>query len=128
MKTFTKTTSLLLIAIIFSVHALANITVEETESYINDIPFNTNKIAEKTLYENAISVEFYLEDEEYVDDIPFNTKKIADSCLCEYAMNEEFHIEQENYIDDIPFNTLKIAIAYSTKLAIFIANYSVLSR
>lgn len=46
-------------------------TIMEDETYINDIPFDTEEIVEN-IYSN-------LEDENYVDDIPFDTKKIVES-------------------------------------------------
>jgi len=49
----------------------------EDEGYINDIPFNTDKISMEHNYNNAISTEFSMEDESFVDDIPFNTRKVV---------------------------------------------------
>lgn len=116
MKTFTKTTPLLITALmIFSISFADNFELMP-ESYVNDIPFNTEAIAAQTLYEQAISVEFSLTDEEYIDDIPFNTAFIVREYFREKAFTEVFEIEEEEYIDDIPFNTMQIALNHSVKL------------
>ena len=49
----------------------------EEEAYIDDMPFNTEIVTGIYTYNNAVSVEFQLNDEAYVDDIPFNTYLIA---------------------------------------------------
>ena len=56
----------------------------EDEEYIDDIPFNTEAIAEAYQYEQSLQVEYQFADEAYVDDIPFNTNKIA------YADNDTY--------------------------------------
>lgn len=55
---------------------LASITFEE-ESYVNDIPFNTEKISQLTQYQLAIAIDFEFADEDYIDDIPFNTCELS---------------------------------------------------
>ena len=47
----------------------------EEESYVNDIPFNTDSITNDYNYSNAITENFEMEEESYIDDIPFNTKE-----------------------------------------------------
>lgn len=127
MKTFTKTTTLLITLILVSFTSVASIFEMEQESYIDDIPFNTELVASQALYEQAISVEFYLEEEGYIDDIPFDTETISKVCLSFLGMEEEFHMELEEYIDDIPFNTSKIALEYSIKVCSMVAE-SILSE
>ncbi len=41
----------------------------EDETYINDIPFNTEIVSAEANYEKAISVEFGFEDEDFINDI-----------------------------------------------------------
>lgn len=53
------------------VDALPERPAEEAE--INDIPFNTTKIAELA----GIDLRGMLKDEEYINDIPFNTAEVV---------------------------------------------------
>ena len=80
----------------------------EDEAYINDIPFNTASIAASYDYNTAISVIFEMEEEAYIDDIPYNTYEVAKNCKIEKYLKNVFVFEEEVYIDDIPFNTEKI--------------------
>lgn len=41
----------------------------EEETYIDDIPFDTEALSDKLNYEKAIAVEFNFDEEEYIDDI-----------------------------------------------------------
>lgn len=107
MKTYTKIAVIFTIALLFSLNSYSNPIFEE-EAYVNDIPFDTETIAIKALYEMAMSKVFYLEEEEYINDIPFNTDSIYRDCICKKAMKTEFEMEEETYIDDIPFDTHKI--------------------
>ncbi len=75
------------------------------ESFINDIPFDTECISEACLYQKAILVIYIFEDEEYINDIPFNTRCISAKCRYEKAMKVEFNFEEEEYIDDMEINT-----------------------
>ena len=59
-------------------YSLLEQTDFEEELYINDIPFNTEKIAGEAHYKAALTVNFELEEENYVNDIPFNTASIAE--------------------------------------------------
>ena len=113
MKTFTKSTALLITALLFSTIISAKGFEMETENYIDDIPFNTEEIATEALYQQAVSVEFFMEEEEYINDIPFNTDSLAKVGLSNQALDQEFSIENETYVDDIPFDTNKIAMEYS---------------
>lgn len=49
----------------------------EEEEYIDDIPFDTESVAEAYNYEKSLNVEYQFTDEAYVDDIPFDTNKVA---------------------------------------------------
>ena len=77
------------------------------EAYINDIPFDTYKVAVESILEGE---ELQLKDEAYINDIPFDTKVIADK----YLLNMKVKTLDETYIDDLPFNT---AIIFYEKLA-----------
>lgn len=110
MKTFTKSTILAFSALFLSMNMFANEFVMTSESYIDDIPFNTEIIAANAMHEQAMAQEFHLEDEAYIDDIPFNTDSLAKVILSNQAMSLLFEMEEENYIDDIPFNTSKIKL------------------
>lgn len=113
MKIFTKSTALLITALALSTILSAKGFEMETETYIDDIPFNTEIIAAQTLYDQAVAVEFFMEEEEYINDIPFNTDSLAKVGLSNQALAQDFSIESETYIDDIPFDTSKIALEYT---------------
>lgn len=49
----------------------------EDEEYIDDIPFDTEKIANLVLFDESQKEIFQFDDEAYIDDIPFDTKKIV---------------------------------------------------
>lgn len=121
MKTFTKSTTLLIAALLFTTILSANSFEMEVESYIDDIPFNTEVIAAKALYNQALTVDFDIEEEGYINDIPFNTDSLAKVSLSKQAIAQEFNIEEEEYIDDIPFNTSMIAQEYSVNQCSMIA-------
>lgn len=63
------------------------------EGYADDIPFNTERIAQ-------MNTPFSLPAEENVDDIPFNTEHNA-------FMAQMPKLDQEGNVNDIPWNTLK---------------------
>ena len=108
MTTFTKTTALIITALFISANMFAKGFEMETEAYVDDIPFNTELIANQALYSQAIAVEFSMEEEAYIDDIPFNTDSLAAVALSDFAFAEDFDMEEEDYIDDIPFNTSSV--------------------
>ncbi len=81
----------------------------EEEAYIDDIPFDTECIAKNCIYQKAISVDYDMDDEAYVDDIPFDTPAIANEVNYAAATGVEFDMEDEEYVNDIPFNTETIA-------------------
>ena len=81
----------------------------EEEEYIDDIPFNTACVTANCFYNKAIAVVFELSEEEYIDDLPFSTIEIAQQNNFNQAVSVEFEMENENYIDDIPFDTYQIA-------------------
>ncbi|MBU2555279.1 MAG: hypothetical protein KKF98_12540, partial [Bacteroidetes bacterium] len=80
----------------------------EEDSYINDIPFNTGKIADEYIYNQAISIVFEMEEETYIDDIPFDTECISADCLYEKAMLVVFELPEEETIPDAPAAFLKL--------------------
>ena len=71
------------------------------EPYVNDIPFDTYKIAVNAILDGD---ELKLEEEGYVNDIPFNTHDVASK----YLINKMVETSEEINIDDIPFNTEQI--------------------
>ena len=82
--------------------------VFEEEEYIDDIPFDTQAIAEAYLLNETMNVEFDFEEEAYIDDIPSNTYEVAKNYKIEKYLKNVFVFEEEEYIDDIPFKTEKI--------------------
>lgn len=122
MKTFTKTISLLLTAILFSTVLFANNF--ENEEYIDDIPFNTNEIAEQALYEKAISIEFFMEEEEYIDDISINTRAIASQYLENNDLFADYSIENKTTLKNRQLSHFSIACNCFAKLWLLVANYS----
>lgn len=121
MKTFTKSITLLIAILLFSSIISAKGFEMEVEKYIDDIPFNTEVIAAKAIYDQALTVEFDMEEEDYINDIPFNTDSLAKVSLSKQALAQEFNIEEEEYIDDIPFNTSLIAFEYNVNCSSLIA-------
>jgi len=77
------------------------------EEYVNDIPFNTAKIAVEAIYQKTIRIPFTVPEEE-VNDIPFDTHKIAMEALYQKALTQVFHVPEEEYVHDIPFSTKKV--------------------
>ncbi len=100
MKSLTKITAAIAIAIIFSVNLNASPINFSAESYIDDIPFSTSEVYNEIITEQQLS-EFDFEEEEYIDDIPVNTKCISTQCLYQRAISVEFNFEEEQLIDDI---------------------------
>ena len=64
--------------------------VFEDEAYIDDIPFDTQAIAEAYLLNETMSVEFDFEEEAYVDDIPFNTNEVVKNYKTEEYLKNIF--------------------------------------
>lgn len=48
----------------------------EEEAYIDDIPFNTELVAETYIYHESLKVEYQFAEEAYVDDIPSDIQKL----------------------------------------------------
>ena len=94
-------------AFFISFSANANCPSLSEETYIEDIPFNTETIADNFSM-NMIETEFDFEGEYEIYDIPFNTACVTAGCRYEIALAEEFEMEDEAYINDIPFNTKEI--------------------
>ena len=94
----------------------------EEESYIDDIPFNTECVSNNCKYQKAISINYELEDEAYINDIPFNTPEIADEVNYTSATNMEFEMEDEEYVNDIPFDTKSVvAMAKANKRELYVS-------
>ena len=89
------------------------------EQYIDDIPFNTAKIAVEAQYQKAIKVEFTVPDEQYVNDIPFDTQKIAMNYLRQKALAQVFTVDEEKDVNDIPFSTEKVFLMLQTGQQLF---------
>ncbi len=70
----------------------------EEEEYVDDIPFNTCKIAADGMMEEAMAVEFTMEDEETVNDLPFDTEKIAQKLNGSKKSNEllDLNLHEDN--------------------------------
>lgn len=85
----------------------------EEESYIDDIPFDTEKIYKRACcyykHYGRYTADLTLSDEDYIEDIPFNTVEIASSVMNASFLTrpcqQTFFMPEEFYIDDIPFNT-----------------------
>jgi hypothetical protein len=86
-----------------------SLPIAEEESYVDDIPFNTEKIALESLYFNLVKPE----DEAYINDIPFETSKVAAAYISNLL---SIRPDEEAYVDDIPFNTSDIAEEYKNNV------------
>ena len=88
----------------------------EEESYIDDIPFDTEKIYKRACcyykHYGRYTADLTLRDEDYIEDIPFNTVEIASTAMNgSFLMRpcqQTFFMPEEFYIDDIPFNTEEV--------------------
>lgn len=78
------------------------------EQYVNDIPFNTAKLAVEAQYQKAIQVQFTVPEEKDVNDIPFNVRKIVMQYQYEKAVSQVFNVPAEKDVNDIPFSTEKV--------------------
>ena len=120
MKTLTTSILAILMTIFLTTNIFAGGFEMENEEYINDIPFNTEKIAGQMILDYALSTEFSIE-EESVNDIHFDTDERGTEKMQEIAMQKDFEIQEESYINDIPFNTNFIA-SQSVDSTIFMVN------
>ena len=102
MKTFTKSTALLIAALLISLNIFATGFEFEEEQYIDDIPFNLEQIETQVKCEQALAIDFSLVEEEYIDDIPFSQDYLTRLRLYADAVSQQFSFEEEGYIDDIP--------------------------
>ena len=108
MKTKLYTTILIAIITLFSVNLNASNIQFAEESYIDDIPFDTEMICESLMLKDFQN-EFQFEEEAYIDDIPFSTKSVAANYHFTSALEIDFDFNDEDYINDIPFNTEDLA-------------------
>ena len=79
----------------------------QTDSYIDDIPFDTEKVA-KAYHQNVFSVTV-IDAAAYIDDIPFETKEVVAEVKATKAMQVDFKMQAEAQIEDMPFDTERIA-------------------
>jgi len=79
------------------------------EAYINDIPFDTHRIAAEYSQQKAISIRFEPVEENPVADIPFDTEQVAETERSNRAMQHVFRPAPEAFIHDIPFSTTSVA-------------------
>jgi len=116
MKTLNiQLTTLTAIFAFFTLNLTANTNYPKLieETYINDIPFDTEIVAESYSM-NEMEKDFDFSEEFEIYDIPFNTACITADCRYEIAIAEEFEMEEETYINDIPFNTEEIVTTENT--------------
>jgi hypothetical protein len=104
MKTYIITSAL---SFIFALSLLAGNSqgYSESETFVDDIPFNTGVVASLTDNHDLFVKLWDLNEEMPADDIPFNTSWIA-------VMSQtppQIMFDEEAYIDDIPFNTEWVA-------------------
>jgi hypothetical protein len=102
MKTLIKTLALLTAALLVSLNIFASGLEFEPEQYIDDIPFNLEKIEKQAKYNDALTVNFTMLDEEYIDDIPFTEDYLTRLSIYANAVSQDFNFNDESYIDDIP--------------------------
>lgn len=108
MKAILKSTTITaILAFLFTVNVMAE-TNFPNESYIDDIPFDTEIIYSQIVIERNI-LDFKMDEEAYINDIPFQTKAISEDKLYALALEVDFSLKEESYIDDIPFNTKEIS-------------------
>ncbi len=111
-----KTLSIIAFSLIFglSIHtsSFADGFKMKEEAYINDIPFDTHKIAGNYMLNEALQHSFALADESMVNDIPFDTECIADLEISLRAMDVVFRPTAEEAINDIPFSTTEVASSF----------------
>ena len=74
------------------------------ESYINDIPFNTEVVVRNISKPALLTRVLQLTEEKYVDDIPFSTGEVVK----EAARKAKIELQDEAYVDAIPFNTADV--------------------
>lgn len=111
MKTLIKTTSAL---VTLTILTFANLNASEyyynDESYIDDIPFNTDEIYNDIIADRELA-EFDFEEEEYIDDIPVDSGCVTAECKYKKAVAVDFQFEEDEYVDDITFNTAFVSAA-----------------
>ena len=111
MKTNTYTTTLItLVAFLITFNVNATVFNFNEEEYIDDIPFDTEKIYQEILNENNAGL-YTFDEEAYVDDIPFNTSSVAGQAAYAAAVSVEFIMNEEENVNDIPFDTYQVVYA-----------------
>lgn len=90
--------------------------VHHADSYIDDIPFDTEKVVE-TFHQNVFLAPL-VDAAAYIDDIPFETEEVFAAVKATEAMKVNFQMQAEAQIEDIPFDTERIsAQAIGTKIS-----------
>ncbi|MBZ0243945.1 MAG: hypothetical protein K8F24_12060 [Bacteroidales bacterium] len=112
MKTIIITISVLFQLVAFNASS-ANTTqtitpfLVHTDSYIDDIPFDTEKVVQD--YYKSLFCANIIDITAYIDDIPFDTEEVVAAVKANEAMQVRFEMQAEAQIEDIPFDTEKIA-------------------
>jgi hypothetical protein len=110
MKANTYTTTLItLVTFLITFNLNASVFNFIDEDYIDDIPFDTEKIYQEILNENNTSL-YTFDEEAYVNDIPFSTEKITAEVNYHLAVANDFELNEESYIADIPFDTYQVVM------------------
>ena len=118
MKTNTYTSALLtLVTFLIAFNLSASVITFNEEEYIDDIPFDTEKIYQEVMNENEMSL-YSFEEEAYINDIPFNTYAIVMQVEYIAAVSVEFEKQEEENINDIPFDTREISDQLNYHLAV----------
>jgi hypothetical protein len=103
----------LVLALLISLNASAYTPPNVDDTYIDDIPFDTEIVAN-----NMLLGAYDFEDEAYIDDLPFDTKAVTDDMANSMNDEDEFTFGKETYIDDIPFLTESVVNNYEYNIAI----------
>jgi hypothetical protein len=109
MKTFSIIAFSLIFGLAIQTSSYADGFKMKEEAYINDIPFDTHKIAGDYMLSEAFQHAFEMTDETMLNDIPFDTETIAGIEISRMAMNIVFRPASEEAINDIPFSTTEVA-------------------
>jgi hypothetical protein len=81
----------------------------DDELYIDDIPFNTAKVIEVSNSNISQEIEFVSVDEAYINDLPFSTELVVAEYEYQIAVSQVYYFKDEKYINDIPFSTYLVA-------------------
>lgn len=115
-----NTLALIFILLLNTAIFAENFSMKE-EACVNDIPFNTEKIAAEALaaVDSIALLLNSMPEECNVDDIPFDTHHIYVQTMAARAEKEQFSVTEEASVQDIPFNTLLIAARHLYRQALY---------